>query len=255
MDIKAMTVKLIESQQNPNFKRWRSLHDSRGVKKQQQFLLSGRRLALEMLQTHADWFQEAVIMDEEFLIELQAFPHLNIYQLPSPLFKELDLLGTKGPLLIGQVPELLDADLTRSPVELEVLLATGEPGNLGGALRVCEAFSAKKVILLRESANPFHPKALKAASGSTFRLPLFKGPSIEEVQNFKECMALDLDGVPLGAFRWPQNSRLLIGEEGPGVPLNFTGIKLNIPVNHNLESLNALSALSIALWDYRRQQK
>ena len=65
-------------------------------------------------------------------------------------------------------------------------------------------------------------------------------------------LALDMHGKNLGTFTWPRNARLLIGEEGQGVPASKAFEFLSIPMAREVESLNATVAASIALYSYSK---
>ena len=54
-------------------------------------------------------------------------------------------------------------------------------------------------------------------------------------------------------FQWPKDVRLLVGEEGPGLPPFSFGKRLAIPMTESVESLNAVAAASMALYAYRVQ--
>jgi TrmH family RNA methyltransferase len=105
------------------------------------------------------------------------------------------------------------------------------------------------MVLLQEAATPFHPKAVRAASGSLFSLPLFRGPSIKNLADLKlpHLIALDARGKDIRKFKWPSTPLLLVGEEGPGIPPELRCEKLSIPLKNNVESLNATAASAIAL--------
>ena len=110
------------------------------------------------------------------------------------------------------------------------------------------------MVLTSEAANPFLPKAVKASSGSCYRLNLANGPGLQDCRTDKvgEVIGLDAAGAPLNDFKWPQNLRLLVGEEGSGLGHLTPKILLNIPTQ-GVESLNAVVATSIALFHYRNQ--
>jgi tRNA G18 (ribose-2'-O)-methylase SpoU len=111
------------------------------------------------------------------------------------------------------------------------------------------------VILLKEAANIYLPKSIKAAAGATFKLNMTRGPSILDLQSLSikdlgtsTILALDSRGENLQKFQWPKKCLLLVGEEGAGIPA-MQGLKtISIPTQ-NIESLNATVALSIALYD------
>lgn len=187
-------------------------------------------------------------------------PRFSVIALDRPIFELLDVSGTHAPLLLARTPDVGDADLSKAPVGLEVLCALGDPSNVGALLRSAAAFGASKIILLKECASPFHPKSVRAASASTLLTPFLRGPSIRDLSPMSEAgslngtiLALDMHGKDLGTFVWPRNARLLIGEEGQGVPASKTFEFLSIPMSREVESLNATVAASIALYSYSKK--
>jgi len=165
------------------------------------------------------------------------------------------VFGTKEPLLVCGVPAISSTDLTRAPHGLEVLCPIGDPGNLGALLRSCRAFDVRTVILLRESVHPFHPKVIRASSGAVFVQSLQWGGSIANLdlaETLRWITALDLKGTNMCRVKWSEHVRLLIGEEGVGVPQFHFAERLCIPQIHPSIPLNATVAGSIALYAYRQ---
>lgn len=242
-----MMIKVINSTSNSRFKFWKSLHDSKGIRKAGRYLLSGRKLVPEFLKTGN--VETLLIQDPKEMDGLKFSKNVEVVQLSKSLFAELDISGTHFPLLVGIAPQFDKANLDLAPQGLEVIVALGDPLNLGAMLRSCEAFGVSKVILCEESANPFHPKVIKASAGSSVRLPLQLGPSIKNISG--EIVSLDSDGEDIRDFAWPKNVRLLLGEEGQGIPENLKCTAIAIPINQKVESLNATVAASLALFSYR----
>ena len=149
-------------------------------------------------------------------------------------------------------------DLTQPPIGLEILCPIGDPGNMGALLRSCRAFGVRTVILLREAVHPFHPKVIRASSGAVFVQSLNQGCSITELHQpeiLKWIHALDMDGEDVSTISWPQHVRLLLGEEGIGIPSFQFQQRLSIPQFHVSIPLNATVASSIALHSYRQQHR
>jgi TrmH family RNA methyltransferase len=134
---------------------------------------------------------------------------------------------------------------------LEIALAAQDPANLGAMLRSALAFGAGRVILLQECAHPFLPKVTRAAAGANFHLALARGPSINALED--GMIALDMAGAPLDAYEFPRDCRLLLGEEGGGIPPSFKGPRVRIAIAAGVDSLNVAVAAGIALAAYRRQ--
>ena len=236
----------IQSPQNKHYRRWMSLHDSVGVKKYSQCLVSGYKIILELMEQLPELCLEGITSDR-----IQEPPPEPSYILPHHLFKKVDLFGTQTPLLIASVPEFKSFSKSKPPLGLEVLCGLGDPGNVGALARCCEAFRVSRLILLEGSVHPFHPKVIRSSSGSVFRLCIEKGLAMEEIDF--DVVALDQRfGQSMESFSWPLDMRLLMGEEGRGVPKSLRATRLSLPMAPSMDSLNAVSASSIALYAYYR---
>lgn len=256
----------IHSRENARFKRIRSLHASRGVKKHGQTLVAGRRLVAEFLRERpAD--VEAVVVSSaadagvpETGSGVTKLPCLTFV---PELFRELDFLGAGSPLLVVRVPEIPtwpaaaprgeSGSDSQGLTGLTVFLPLSDPENLGAAIRSCAAFGADRIVLLKEAAHPFHPRALRAAAGQTWRTSLLNGPALHELNaGSLPLFALDMHGDDLNNFTPPPNFGVLVGEEGSGVPEQLRFSRLRIPMRAGVESLNAGVALGIVLYHLRR---
>ncbi len=256
-------MKNITSSDNPTYRRLLTLLEASGVRKHGEYLLAGRKLVPEFLEQPAGEVKALISTEayrdacEQILVAAQnGASNINVIELPNSLFKQLDAHGTHFPLLWGAAPELPVANLSQPPQNLELLLALANPLNLGAALRSAEAFSVEHVVLLKECANPFLSKVLRASSGSALRLRLSIGPSIEELANGPQSAfwALDKRGGDISKHRFTRDFRLLIGEEGLGIPDAVANERcLAIPMKPGMDSLNAVAATSIALYAYRAQ--
>lgn len=251
MSLENESWRKIDSLQNPRFKTWEQALESRGLKKNGLFLLSGRKSVPEALEKYPGPFR-AVLVDDPKMAEALALPrNIERIHLARPLFERLDVAGTEFPLLVGEVPEFGKADLALAPKGLELVCALGDPSNLGALLRSAASFGVRRVILLSESAHPFHPKALRAGANAQFELELLRGPGWEELNNaVKPIFALDADGEDISTMSLPRNMRLILGEEGKGIPASLQAKHLAIPMTGRVESLNATVAASLALYQY-----
>jgi len=267
-------VKPITQITSPDNEVYRSLRDSlesKGIGKHGQFMIFGARAILDTLKLHGDFARNLVLchatndggpLQEEILSlarvrsEIKAPVGFSTLELTQTLFDQLDVFGTRNPILVMQTPAITEIDLaSEAPHGLEILCALSDPANLGALLRSAAAFGARRVILLKECASPFHPRAVRAASATTLVTPFFRGPSIRDLALAKgPIAALDMRGEPLTRFQWPKDVRLLLGEEGMGVPRELSAAKMiQIPMASGVESLNATVAASIALFSYRSQ--
>jgi len=237
----------IESARNPRFKVWEAVTEARGIRKHGLFLLAGRKTVPEAL-TRGDLRFEALLTTIEHdtaALEASGAPRRVI--LPRELFERLDVSGTGQPILVGPVPDMPILDPATPPEGREAVLALGDPSNLGAALRCLVAFDIRRVVLTAEAAHPFHPRATRAAANAVFETTFLRGPALAVMGNFAgPLLALDGGGEDIDAFAWPESARLILGEEGRGVPAELSARRLGIVTSGRVESLNAAVAIGIA---------
>lgn len=237
----------IESARNPRFKVWEAITETRGIRKHDLFLLAGRKTVPEALARGDLRFETLLTTAEHDVSEHEAAGAPRRAILPRELFECLDVSGTGIPLLVGRVPEIPLLDPATPPEGLEAVLALGDPSNLGAALRCLVAFDVRRVILTAEAAHPFHPRATRAAANAVFETSFTRGPALAEMGGFAgPLLALDGGGEDIDAFVWPKSARLILGEEGRGVPDGLPATRLGIATSGRVESLNAAVAIGIA---------
>ncbi|MBX3022445.1 MAG: RNA methyltransferase [Bdellovibrionales bacterium] len=239
----------ISSPHNPKYRRWMSLHESKGIAKEQRTLICGSKLVQELCVQRPDDVEEIILPPKVDPLDYR-FHHTR---LTAPLFKALDLIGTKGPLAVMRTPHFVDWTGTENPRGLELILALSDPNNLGACLRSAEAFGAQRVILTEECASPFLPKAVRASSGSALRLKLARTGPLKSL-SCPSAVGLDMDGQSLFDFSWPENLYLILGEEGQGLPAAIVQHKIKIPMRPPVESLNATVAAAVAMFSYSKSR-
>ena len=249
-------VRDVTSDANPTLKVLRELLHGRGVRKHAQALIAGSRIVGEVLQSHAGSALAWITDLEGPAPPPAADPAMTWLRLPAPLFAEIDASGTRSPLLLARVPAMPEwSDAAEWPVGCTLFLPFQDPENVGAAIRSAAAFGVARVVLLRESAHPFHPKAVRAAGPALFAVPMETGPSIGELAS-RSCpiYALSADGEPLAGHAFPERFGLVAGLEGPGLPENLrSGPRLRIPIAPGIESLNAATSVAVALYEWKRE--
>lgn len=239
----------IASPQNERYKHYLSLTTGKGLKKNQELLLSGKSLTREYLNQFGESDVICVLLTEKMTA-----PSTNQEQvvLSQELFDHVDVLGTHSPILVLPQPSIEEIHSSKKLGGLNLICPLGDPQNLGATIRSLVAFGGSSVILTPESAHPFLPKSIKSSSGAIFNCKLYKANDIQ-IFNEESIYALDMAGENLYQKSLPKNLTLIVGEEGPGLPLMKRVSKIKIPMNQKTESLNAGTSVGILFYEYRRQ--
>jgi tRNA(Leu) C34 or U34 (ribose-2'-O)-methylase TrmL len=252
-----MRERLIESPANENFRLLRQVLTGRGIRKESRAVLSGPKFIAEVTRRHPQRCL-AVIRDARLPdSDERVGAGLNLpddtprWKLSGPLFDEIDTAGTGGPLLLLDVPTFADWSPDAPwPKGCTLFVPFQHPDNIGGVIRSAVAFGVTRIVLLKEAAHPFHPKAIRAAGPAVFQTEFQWGPSITELTSGPvPIWALSAEGSPIDEHTFPETFGLLAGLEGQGVPASWRGPDcLRVPMREDVESLNASVATAVALF-------
>ena len=244
----------IVSGANRHFRELKKLITGRGLKKEGTAIVSGKKVVDEVVRDFpADIVGWIGTGDRDE--RPAALSGVLWYRLSGPLFHELDVHGTGGPLVLVRVPALPMWEDSEKNAGLTLFVPFQDPANVGAVIRSAAAFGASRVVLLLGAAHPYHHKAVRAAGADLFRVPLLRGPSIEELVVTKPPLfTLAAGGDNIAKTVLPRDMGLLVGVEGPGVPRRFTEKRaIGIPMEGGSESLNAAVAASVAMFEWYRR--
>ena len=142
-----------------------------------------------------------------------------------------------------------------------------DPGNVGTLIRTAHALGAAGTLVLRGTADPTSPKALRAAMGATFRHPVV---SLDDAgfiawarAHGVTLWAAAADGTPLARALSARDGRgtgpiaVIVGNEGAGIRPQLNAIaarRVAIPLARGAESLNVAVAAGILLYEVTRDR-
>jgi len=243
----------ITSAANPKYKLWKSLLESRGIKKAGMCLVSGSKTINEIVRLHPEKIRGWIFHNRSEVDSESISPDIPVYILGSQLYRELDVFGTGYPLLLTALPEITDFEKCGDTYEVMLLIPFQDPSNVGAVIRSAAAFGFHAIVLLAEAALPFHPKSIRAGGTAIFEVDYFKGPSINDLETIEyPVVALSSGGLPIDTFSFPDRFALLPGMEGTGLPDDISAAStVSIPMEPHIESLNAAVASSIALYEIK----
>lgn len=158
----------------------------------------------------------------------------------------------------------LDDVFARSPALVVMLSDVQDPGNVGAAIRAAEGCGATGVVCSDATADPFSWKALRGAMGSTFRLPVVSKQPLDAAIAHARARSLRVfataarDGTPLPDCDLRGPAAILFGSEGPGLPdrvIAAADMRMTIPMQSPVESLNVAVAAALVVYEAARQRR
>ena len=184
---------------------------------------------------------------------------------PDDAFKPL-VGGRKLGAIVGLAPLLASPALTTlnaksaNPVYL-VLVDIVEPGNVGAMIRTAHGLGATACVTIG-SSDPFHPKAVRTAMGSSFKLPIVQFATVGEALRELKAAEVTLyatvaeDGVALPHVAFAQGPiGLLMGSEFYGLSaetVTSCDHPITIPMARGIDSFSVSAAAAIVLYAANR---
>ena len=212
-----------------------------------------------------------VFVTETALADLRVAGKLNAAGLPyevladSVFERACDTKTPQGVLTILQRPVWQLDDILKKPAPfLMILEDLQDPGNVGTIIRTAEGAGADAVILTRGSVDITNPKVIRATMGSIYRVPVLY---TEEVLSLAEeligrgivIFAAHLRGrMDYYEADYTGGTAFLIGNEGAGLTeaaAEAADRLIRIPMEGQLESLNAAMAAGILMYEAARQRR
>ena len=240
---------VIESRSNERIKEVRKLLQRKERKSSGLHLIEGEKLVREAIASGAQL--DALLLEDGFAFSAPEGA-AAILVTRSVLESLCESQTPQGVVAVVKTPALTPPE--RYPEGLIVALdGVQDPGNVGTILRSADAFGAAGILLSPACADPYAPKTLRAAMGSTYHLPVWQGDLASELGRMKQAGFSLLCGDLQGSETLPklnQSVALVIGSEGNGVSAAVAGIceRYRLPMRGRAESLNASVAAGVLLY-------
>lgn len=161
----------------------------------------------------------------------------------------------QGVLAVAAMPRHALPATVDPPFLVLVLDAVQDPGNFGTLVRGADAFGAAAVVALPGTVDPWNAKAVRAAAGASFRVPLVQA-SVEALGDW--CAAADVvlwgaetAGRDVASLGRPERLALALGNEGAGLTPAVGALlaeRVAIPIRGAAESLNVAMAGTVLMY-------
>ena len=154
-----------------------------------------------------------------------------------------------------------EADLAPGEDHL-VLVNPGDFGNLGAIMRSALGFGFRDVAVIRPAADTDDPRTVRASMGAVFSLRIRHFDSFRAYQSLypeERLFPFMLTGslsLPEAEERYRPGSAILLGNEGSGLPDEFSGIgtPVRIPHSRAIDSLNVAVAAGIGMYAFSQRR-
>ncbi|XP_057664220.1 rRNA methyltransferase 3, mitochondrial [Diorhabda carinulata] len=202
-----------------------------------------------------------------------------------------DLVTSPGVMGIFKTPNLELYKPKQDALPLTLICDNiREADNLGAILRTSSGVGCEQVLLTKGCVNVWDSKVLRSACGAHFKLKILKKCDLETIQDNlpteynifiadnkivslstvekssdKQVLSELVRSIPLlpyygVAFDPNKHNVLIVGGETEGISeqsyklaSELKGVRLNIPLGNNVDSLNVGTALGIIVFEMKRQ--
>ena len=173
----------------------------------------------------------------------------------------LRLVAHKDNCYAAMVYRKTEAELKDKADHL-VLVHPGDSGNLGTMMRTALGFGFRDLAIIRPAADTDDPKTVRASMGAIFSLRIRHFDSFREYRSAypeMELFPFMLTGsvtLEEAAERYRPGSAIILGNEGSGLPEEFSriGTPVRIPHSSRIDSLNVGVAAGIGMYVFSQRR-
>ncbi len=262
-----MEADRISSRRNPLVKRLRDLHQASGRLEGQHLLVEGTHLLEEALRL--GHVPDLLLATPEWIARhgplLRALPPATCLREASREVIEAVATTRTPDGVVATLPWSLPSPPLPPAAGAFTLLLENiqDPGNMGTLLRTAWAAGVEQV-LLREGADPWQPKVLRASSGAALALGIHRlssealNAALQAARQAGTTVvaAVVRGGEPYWGHDWRNPTLVMLGNEGSGLSpelVRQADRRVSLPHNPAVESLNVAVAAAPLLLERQRQ--
>ncbi|MBD2485486.1 RNA methyltransferase [Planktothrix sp. FACHB-1365] len=256
---------MLTSLQNPLVKQIRKLHQAKGRKEQQLFLLEGTHLVEEASAAGHPlttvcytslWQDRHQPLWDSLRQETPRFELVS----PEVLEAMATTVHPDGVIALAPRLESKPQALQGLGIALETLQ---DPGNLGTIIRTATAAGVDGLWLSADSVDLDHPKVLRASAGAWFRLNKTVSFNLaDDIIRFQQQGLQIVATVPQASLSYwqldfTQPTLMVFGNEGGGLSPELQALadhQVQIPLQRGVESLNVGICVALMLYEAQRQR-
>lgn len=239
----------ITSKQNDIIKNTKALLSTKERKEQNLFIVEGERFVGDV----SEKINIKYILSTK-RYDISSFECERKYYVSEEIFSYLsDVKTPQGIMAVCEIPKYKREDMLSSK-RILYLESVQNPDNVGAIIRSGACLGYDSIILNGNCADPYSPKALRAAAGNTVRVKIYTKEDLSILNELKDSgfavYGAHLKGETDTKF---DNEKLvlIIGNEGNGMSSEATELcdkLIKIKMHSGCESLNAACAAAILMY-------
>lgn len=257
---------MITSKSNLQIKRLLQLQKkSKARTEEGVFVVEGIRMFVEVPQERVEkvYLSESFYNKKKEELDLKNFP----YEILSDVVFE-HISDTKTPqgilCIVKQKKYELEELFSIDNPHFIVLDNLQDPGNLGTIVRTAEGAGVNAVFMSKDCVDIYNSKTIRSTMGSIYRMPVIYIEDIPKLlDQFREkgirSYAAHLQGKnSYDQENYQKGTAILIGNEGNGLRDEVSqkaDVWVQIPMQGQVESLNAAIAASVLMFEVSRQRR
>ena len=245
-------IHTITSTQNAFIKKLKTLKTKKGRTLNGLFIAEGDKCALEAVEYGR---AECILSlsEENDVVSRALNDDIDVYIVSEAVMSCVS--DTKTPQdTLAVIRSSFDTSLEYTKKLYVALEDVSDPQNVGTIIRTADAAGAHAVILSNKSADYTSPKAVRAAMGSIFHIPIIVSDDFySDIQRLKDTGTTIIAGHLKGSneLKRSKSNCILIGNEARGLSERASGIAdvlYKINIYGKAESLNAAVAAGILMY-------
>jgi len=257
---------MITSLKNDRVRLVRALQERRRIRqRERRFVIEGLRLCEEATRAgaipHFAFFTDEVHEDPRARSVMDAWTQAGVVCELVSAAVMATCSSTETPQGLLAVVPLPNLSRPTQPTLTLILDRLRDPGNLGALLRTALAAGVDQVLLAPGTVDATNPKAVRAAMGAHFRLPVaaLEWPAIQQATDGCHVYLAEVGGaIPYTEVNWQEPVALIIGGEAAGAGEQARALadaQIVIPLLGDVESLNTAAAAAVLLFEAVRQRR
>ncbi len=244
-----------------DIKELQALRQAKGRKEAGIFAVEGNKLVEELLSSDfrinnifatGQWVEKNPVMAKKVadyeIVTSKQMEQISNFVTPPGIYATAMIPSFKIK------PDITDREL------ILMLDGINDPGNLGTIIRTADWFGIRKIVVSKDTCDPWQPKVIQSTMGSIFRIQVVEAELVEFLKDVKTpVFGALMQGKNVYHTNMGNNQGvIIIGSESHGIRENvmpFVSCPINIPraESSQTESLNASVAAGIIISEVFRK--